>query len=205
MDRELTMKKIPLLAICAMTLSTSLVTVRADDISYNYAQVGYSFVNDSDITGGVSLSASYDVYENINLLGNLFASTSSDSAVAEDINAKVYSLGVGYHSGLTEKTDLLTELSLLNSHSSISIKGGGKTKINNTGHIISIGTRTQLNEKMELLLRADKRNSSDPSGTVFSIGAVYKLNNKAALVGSLNTGASDGSEVVTTSVRWNLD
>ncbi len=199
------MKNIPLLVACSMIFSTGFITVQADEHNYNYAQVGYSLVNDSDITSGISASSSYDLYENINLVGNLFVSTSSDSAVAKNVDAKTYSIGIGYHSAITEKTDLLAEINLLNSHSSITTKGGDKIKINDSGHMISIGSITQLNDKVELLLRADKRNSDSLLGTVFTIGALYKLNNKTDVVGSFNTGASDGSEVITASVRWSFD
>ncbi len=193
------MKSLPLIAFSALALLGS--NTYANNFNYNYAQIDYSFINDSDIDQGIRVSGSYDVTYNINVLGSYFVSTSSDSSVADDVDVNLYTLGVGYHYDFANGTDLLGEIGLFNSHTDVK-KGGIKINDDNSGYTLSLGVRHRLQDKVELLGRFDHRNSSDLTDNVFTIGSRYyfKPNLSAGL--DFNTGADDGSEAISASLRW---
>ena len=192
-----------MLAVCALSLSAFASSAQADKMNYNYMEVGYSLINDSGASGGFTLSGSYDVYENVNIIGNLFISTTTDKSVADDIDASAYTIGLGYHYDYSEEMDFFAEALLLNTDSTAT-KSGIKINKDDTGYVAAIGVRNQLNDKVELLGRIERRNSDDLSETVFTFGGLYKYNEKTSLGLKLNTGAKDGSEALTASIRWNF-
>ncbi|MCK5918829.1 MAG: hypothetical protein KAG34_10400 [Cocleimonas sp.] len=193
------MKKSPILAICTLSLFSFATSVQANTISYDYMDVGYSFVNDSVVSGGVILSGSYDIYDNVNVLGNLFISTSSDKPAPKDAELTSYTIGFGYHQNISEKMDVFAEALLLNTDVTV-----GSLNKDDTGYIAAVGVRSPLNENVELLGRIERRNSDALSETVFTFGGLYKYSEKTFLGLKLNTGAGDGSEALTASVRWNF-
>jgi hypothetical protein len=197
------MKKFPILTVCALSLSGFVSSVQADDINYDYVEVGYSLVNDSNATGGVTLSGSYDVFENINVIGNLFVSTTTDKTIADDVDVTVYTLGLGYHKKYSDKLNFFGEFRLLNSDSSGSHKGVDVND-DDTGRVIAVGVRSQVNDKVEFLGRIDRRSSDSASGSIFTFGGRYKYSEKTSLGLEFTTGANDGSEALTASVRWKL-
>jgi hypothetical protein len=196
------MSKLPIFAVCALSLSAFSSSVYANNINYDYMEVGYSLVNDSGASGGFTLSGSYDVYENVNAVGNLFISTTTDKSVADNIDANAYTIGLGYHYNYSTKMDFFAEALLLNTHSTAT-KSGIKVNKDDTGYVAAVGVRSPLNDKVELLGRIERRNSGDLSETVFTFGGLYKYSEKTALGLKLNTGAEDGSEALTASIRWN--
>ena len=197
------MKKFPMLAICALSLSGFVSSVQANNINYDYIEVGYSLINDSGASGGFTLSGSYDVYENVNVIGNLFISTTTDKSVADDIDASAYTIGLGYHYRYSEEFDFFAEALLLNTDSTAT-KSGIKVNRDDTGYVAALGVRSPLNDKVELLGRIERRNSDHLSETVFTFGGLYKYNEKTSLGLKLNTGSEDGSEALTASICWNF-
>ncbi len=199
------MKVFPLFISSALALSCLSATAKTDYFSYDYAQVGYYFANDSAIKGGVKISTSYDIYDHVNILGSYSFSLRSDRKSPDNYKTKSYSLGLGYHASLDEymeKTDLFVEIALLNTHSSITT-AGVNVKKDDSGRSMAIGLRKQLSEKMELTTRID-RPSVPVSDSIFSIGMLYKYSKTTALGLDFTTGADDGSETLTASMRWSL-
>lgn len=198
------MKLLPLLtnAIAISTLSLlSLTNASADTFNYNYAQAGYSFINDSDIDQGIKISGSYDVAYNINVLGSYFVSTSSDSKIADDVNLDAYTLGVGYHTDISDSTDLLAEIGLINTNTDVKI-GSKKTNIDNSGYTLSVGARHRLQNNLELQVRFDHRNTKKLTDNTFTLGSRYYFKSNWSVGLDFNTGADDGSESITGNLRY---
>jgi hypothetical protein len=193
------MKKFPMLAISALSLFALTANAQANTINYDYMEVGYSLVNDSIVSGGITLSGSYDIYDNVNVLGNLFISTSSDKPAPSDAEVTAYTIGFGYHKSISEKMDVFAEALLLNTDTTV-----GSFNKDDTGYVAAIGVRSPLNDKVELLGRIERRNSDLLSETVFTFGGLYKYSEKTSLGLKLNTGAEDGSEAITASIRWSF-
>jgi len=192
------MKLLPLITN-TLTISTlalfSLTSANADTFNYNYAQAGYSFINDFEVDQGIKISGSYDVTYNINILGSYFISTSSDSKKADKVDLGVYTLGVGYHADISNDTDLLAELGLFNS--SVDAKKGGFTSsIDNSGYALSVGIRHRLQSNLELNARFDHRNSSELTDNAFTLGSRYYFKPNWSAGIEFNTGADDGSESI---------
>lgn len=194
------MKILPLITISVLALSSSLTSAHANNFNYNYAQIGYSFINDFKVDQGVVVSGSYDVGYNVNVLGSYFISTSSE-AKNPDVDLDVYTLGVGYHSDISDTTDVIGEIGLFNSNAKAKI---GNLSINsdNSGYTLSVGVRHKLQENIELQARFDHRNSNDITDNGITLGGRYtfKPNWSAGL--DFNTGANDGAEAIIGSLRW---
>ncbi len=188
---------ISILALCSLT------SAYADNFNYNYVQGDYSFINDFDIDQGVKVSGSYDVAYNINILGSYFVSTSSDSKIADSVDLNVYTLGVGYHSDISDSTDVLAEIGLFNTSADVK-KGAFTTSKDNSGYTLSLGVRHKLQEKLELNARFDHRNSSDVTDNTFTLGSRYYFKPDWSVGLDFNTGADDGSESITGSLRWSF-
>lgn len=186
---------ISILALCSLT------GAYANTFNYNYVQGDYSFINDFDIDQGVKISGSYDVSYNINVLGSYFISTSSDSKKADDVNLDVYTLGVGYHADISDSTDVLAEIGLFNTN--LDVKVGSMTvNRDDSGYTLSLGVRHKFQEKLELNARFDHRNSSDVTDNTFTLGSRYYFKPNWSAGIDFNTGADDGSESITGSLRW---
>jgi len=189
------------MAVSALALlCLSGTYANANTFNYNYAQASYSFINDFDIDQGFKLSGSYDVAYNINVLGSYFLSTSTADDKRID-NLDVYTLGVGYHSDISDATDVLAEIGLFNSNVDGKI---GATKFNrdNAGYTLSVGVRHKLQDNIELHARFDHRNSDDVTDNTFTLGSRYYFKSNWSVGAEFNTGADDGSESITGDLRW---
>ncbi|MCK5812616.1 MAG: hypothetical protein KAH03_00090 [Cocleimonas sp.] len=177
----------------------------ANNFNYDYAQIGYYFSNNTDAKGGLTLSTSYDIYDHVNILTNYSFSVRSKHKAPDKYKRKDYSLGLGYHLSLNdymEQTDLFAELLLLNTHASATM-AGENSKSDESGRALALGLRKRLTDDMELIARIDKP-SVPVSDTIFGLGLLYKYSNSTTLGLNFNTGADDGSEVLTASMRWSL-
>lgn len=185
----------------ALTVVTS--TCHANNFSYNFAEIGYSTINDFDIDGGVTLSASYDINYNVNLFGDLFFSTSSDSNVSDDIDVNIYNIGIGYHTAISDKTDVLGEIGLFNSSSDAKV-GTVSIEQDSSGYTLAGGLRHKLLDKVEVNARFDHRNGDNMTDTSYTIGSRYYFSPTLSAGIDFNTGSDDGSESLTGSLRWNF-
>lgn len=197
------MKLLPAIAASTLAISAVMTNASANNFNYNFAQVGYSFINDFDVDEGVIISGSYDVKENINIIGDYFMSTSSDSAIADDIDVDIYSFGIGYHTPVSDKTDVLAEIGLFNTDSQATARGI-TIDSDDSGYKLALGARYKFSEKVELRARGDHRNSDDLTDTTLTLGGRYYFNPAISAGLDFNTGADDGSELITTSLRWNF-
>lgn len=189
------------LAIASFSILTT--TAHANNFNYNYAQIGYSAVNDFDVDGGITVSGSYDVQENVNLFGEFFVSTSSDSDIADDIDVDIYTFGVGYHTPISDKTDILVDIGLFNTNAEATT-GSISIERDDSGYELGLGARHKLTEKVEVNARGEHKNSDNLTDTTYTLGARYHFNPAISAGIDFNTGADDGSETITTSLRWNF-
>lgn len=193
------MKILPFITISLLALSSSMTSVHANNFKYNYAQIGYTFINDFKIDQGVKVSGSYDVGYNVNILGSYFLSTSSESNT--DIDLNVYTLGLGYHADMSDATDVIAEIGLFNTSADAKVNNITITN-DDSGYTLSAGVRHKLQEKIEVLARFDHRNSDNTTDTTFTLGGRYHINLRWSVGVDFNTGADDGEESVTGNFRW---
>ncbi len=194
------MKRLTKISISTLALTSTLLCTQAqaEGFNYNYAQLNYTFFNDFVVDQGISVTGSYDVMDNVNLLGSYFVSTSSDK-----VDLDSYSLGLGYHSSFNYNTDFLGEIGLFNSSADTKL---GNTTINsdNSGYFMAVGARHRLHEKVEVNARAEHRNSDNVTDTHFTFGGRYYYKPNVSFGAEFDTGADDSSESITSSVRWSF-
>lgn len=202
------MKLHTLISSSLLVLATS-TSAYANNFSYNYVELGYAAITDFQVTEGIVIKGSYDLANNINVLGqdltnnlnlvaDAFVSTASDSG---NVDADSYRIGVGYHTPLSSGTDVLAELGLFNVSAEA---GNGIIKRDDSGYQFSAGIRHKLKEKIELQGRVNYKNSDDISERNYVAGARYYFKPNLSVGAEFNTGADDGSELLTTSLRWNF-
>jgi len=193
------MKLHTLIASSLLTLVT-MSSAHANNFNYNYVELGYAAITDFEVDGGVVVSGSYDIKTNINLIGEAFVSTSSDSG---NVDIDSYRLGVGYHMPLSHQSDVLAEIGLFNVSAEASSRGITVNR-DDSGYQFSAGIRHKLSEKVELQGRINYKNSDDISERNYVAGARYYFKPNLSVSADFNTGADDGSELLTTSLRWNF-
>ncbi len=193
------MKRLTIISISTLALTSTLMAAQAEEFNYNYAQLNYTFFNDFNVNQGISVAGSYDVMDNVNVLGSYFVSTDSDN----NIDIDNYSLGLGYHAPFSYNTDLLGEIGLFNTNIDAKV---GSTTINtdNSGYFMAVGARHKLQEKVEVNARAEHRNSDNVTDTHFTFGGRYYYKPNVSFGAEFDTGADDSSESITTSLRWNF-
>ncbi len=194
------MKRLSLISISTLAFAAMLNSAQAEDFSYNYAQLNYTFFNDFGVDQGISVAGSYDVMDNINILGSYFSSTSSGDKLDKLDN---YTLGIGYHAPFNYSTDFFGEAGLFNTSADVKV---GRTSVNadNSGYFFAVGARHKFRDKVELDARAEHRNSDNVTDVHYTLGARYYYKPNVSIGAEFDTGADDSSESINTFIRWNF-
>ena len=145
----------------------------AADISYNYIQLDYGFVELEDVVPGVSvdgdgpgISGSFEVGENW-FIGAGYQKVDFDF----DVEFEQISAGLGYHTGIAANTDFFATVSYVQ----LDASGGGGSASEN-GYGATIGVRGMVSEKLELdgvIGYVDLGDGAD--GTSFGAAAIYNF------------------------------
>ncbi len=166
-----------LLGIALIFAFTSAV---ADDLSYNFVELGYMKAElDDDLAGfdvdgdGFGIRGSFEINE-------AFFVALNYSALGFDFGVDLdqLSAGVGYHGAMSNGTDFFAVLSYLRAE--VSASGFGSADEDGFG--ATVGVRGMLTDKVELNGRigyADLGDGAD--GTSFGAGALYSFTDAFAL------------------------
>lgn len=153
----------------------------ADDISYNFVELGYqriSFDDDpvpgSDFDGdGFGIAGSFELGENAFIAGG-YSQADFDFGVKLD----TLSLGVGYHVGISDNLDFYGMLSAIRVDGSIS----GLGSADEDGYGAQIGLRGMIGDRFELsgsLAYVDLGDGAD--GTEVGAGLQYYVTERFAV------------------------
>jgi hypothetical protein len=202
-----------LLLIASVLASASLsFSANAQDISYTYAEVGYSqFNNDSDLSDDLKLKGgyirgSYDIAQQFNVFAS-YSDASDDMNVAAygynvkvDFKQKQSELGAGYHWAFADRTDLTADLAYLriDTRATASLNGY-RSRESYKGNAVrgTVGVRGQPSAMTEAWAKAGYFSSSDfDDSYVANVGGLIKFNRNWSIVGEV--------EVMRHSNRFNV-
>jgi len=119
----------------------------AEDLSYNYVQLGYGWLTvDEDFIGdidgdGFNISGSVEVGENWFIVAS-YASADFDFGIDLD----ELGIGVGFHAPVSDRADFFTTVSYISAEASVS--GFGSS--DEDGYGISVGLRGMASDRVEL-------------------------------------------------------
>ncbi len=164
------MKKIIIATFIAAPIAFQ---VNAGELNYNFLQATY-VSSDTNISGvnvdgnGFAVSLSKEISPNIAFVGGI-----DNQSFDFGIDTNSFSFGVNYHSPINEKSDFIIGFNVLNAE--VSVDGFGSE--DDTGNIISIGMRNNLQNNMEFSWAFQRTDIFDDSSTSFSLGILIGLEN----------------------------
>ncbi len=160
--------------------------------SYNYVEAGYraietELINGISIDGNVlHLLGSFDVVSNINLLAD-YQKYSYDY----DIEGTIWSVGVGYHQKVQEKTDIIFALKYHSSELTKVLGENIETDNDDSAFGFEAGARYEVFYDLEAnaIFSFKKWNEGDDSDKSFIIGVRYDITRIVKLANKITVGA----------------
>ena len=119
----------------------------ADDISYNFVDLGYQRIEIDDVAGidvdgdGFGIAGSFEIAENWFVQAS-YAQADFDFGVDFDQTA----LGVGYKTGISDRSDVFATVNYLRAE----VSASGLGSADDDGFGISVGVRAMLSDTFEL-------------------------------------------------------
>jgi len=171
----------------AVTLLMLATPAMAGELSYSYVEGGYQRIDiDDDLVGGIDgdgfgLGFSFEVGENFFVAGQ-YGQADLDAGIGFGLSADYdeTSLGVGYHTGISDKADFYGILSWVRAE--VSVDGFGS--VDADGYSMTVGMRSYVSDKFELEGHIGYVDLGDDDGTSIGGSAFYDFTDNFA-VGAL--------------------
>ena len=186
----------------AITLAAASFGAIAGELSYSNIEAGVGRIEiesddaygaDDVVLDGYFLHGSVALDDSFYLFGGY--ETGNDNVFVDffggfDTELTQTQAGVGYHHALSDRADLVTELSYLNQEVEVSFDAFGASQNESVdGYRASLGFRGLLADNFEGLVKANYTDGSDFDGEFSgTIGAQLKFNPTWGLVGEIELG-----------------
>ncbi|WP_119716934.1 outer membrane beta-barrel protein [Cognatilysobacter tabacisoli] len=174
----------------AVALAIAPFAASADGLDYTYIEGGYAnveidtgdaFAGDVEFDG-VQIRGSAAISESFYLLGGYGNVTNDDFGADIDFNELQF--GLGYRHGLSERADLVTEVSYLRQE--VDFPGGSE---DTSGGRVSVGVRGLLADNFEGYVKGSYTDGGDFDGDFSgTIGAQFKFTPVWGVVGEIEAG-----------------
>lgn len=166
-------------------LSACAFTTLAAAPSFNYIQGGYvTDLNSEDDFDGWEIKGSFELNNDFYVTGN-YQNLGAD-IFSNNVDADLFSAGIGYKMMLSSNTAFFTELEYL--HAKIDVQGYSSDSEN--GYQIGAGVRSMLTNALEVKAAAYYQDISD-SDQYIKLGAAYQLNNSLSVYADIDTDFDD--------------
>ncbi|MEE9352737.1 MAG: hypothetical protein V3U78_10805 [Thiotrichaceae bacterium] len=181
-----------------LALSCAISSAYAGDFNYNFVEGALitNDIEDADTTFG--LKGSYDVATNVNIVGSFF-STGLPDVNGVDVSLSSFSIGLGYHKPMSEKTDFVGDIQYINYDIDLS-QGNAFASVDvGDGFGVNAGIRHSFSEKFEgeasvNYIDLDFDNLGSGSDTSFSATGRYLFTDNVSA--SLGFSTADDSDVM---------
>ncbi|RNF83595.1 outer membrane beta-barrel protein [Montanilutibacter psychrotolerans] len=181
------------LLVLALTLAAAPFAATAGEHSYTYVeldanrQVIESTGSDLDLDG-FAVKGSFEFAESFSVFGGYQRgeeSLRSNFGPSVDFTGEQAHIGLGYHHGVSDSTDLLVEVSYIKSQADIE----GFEVIDGDDGRVSVGVQSALGEKVDAWVKANYTDG-DVYDSEFSAtaGLLVKFNKTWGLVGEIEAG-----------------
>ena len=180
----------------ASTLAIGSNSAKAADFSYNYIE---GSLQDIDINGtdsdAATLSGSFDIAPNINILVGYSAEQISTPSGFSDIDVDSFRLGIGYHAPVGDNTDLTASMTAISQD--MDIVG------DDTGYGLGLGLRHQVNNAVELGARVEYVDIHDVDDTTIEIDSRFTIADGVSLGLALST-SSEEVDTLSAGIRFDF-
>lgn len=171
--------------VLAGLLALPFAAAQASDLSYNWIEADYVHVNPDnfDNTDGVAIRGSGELGKNFNVIAG-WSKLDVDAPLSKDL--KSWYLGVGYHTPVSDRTDLFTDVSYLKN-----------TTLDADGYGARVGVRSALTPKFEgaAWVGYEKLDHVDGNGSL-GVSGQYKFTPAFGLVAEARVAENDKSFLV---------
>ncbi len=188
------------LIVGALSSIVSWSALAADSpLSYSNAGIGYMTGDIADVDfSGFGVYGSYALNDSFFVIGD-YTSISSDDKFeiesgSDDIEATQFSIGLGFHTPISDATDFVATLS----YADAEVEFFDLTEDGN-GYIMSAGVRAKPTQEIELQAFLNYADIEDGSETGYLLGARYFTMPTLSL--GLNYGSSDDFDSFSFDVR----
>jgi opacity protein-like surface antigen len=161
------LRSVLLTALLAFSASVS-----AEDFSYNYFSAGYTRINLDDgfvdIDGDAfGLNGSYEINESFYVFAGYGMGEFKEAGITVDLDS--LSIGIGWHTPLSDRVDLVTDLS----YEYIDLSALGQS-VDDNGFGLGVGLRFAATDNVELNAGINYVDFSDGGNdTGFGVGALF--------------------------------
>ncbi len=191
------------LIVGALSSIVSWSALAADSpLSYSNAGIGYMTGDIADVDfSGFGVYGSYALNDSFFVIGD-YTSISSDDKFeiesdSDDIEATQFSIGLGFHTPISDATDFVATLS----YADAEVEFFDLTEDGN-GYIMSAGVRAKPTQEIELQAFLNYADIEDGSETGYLLGARYFTMPTLSL--GLNYGSSDDFDSFSFDVRFDF-
>jgi Ax21 family sulfation-dependent quorum factor len=162
-------------SLFAWALAAALpLSAQAGELNYNYVQLDYNRVSIDDFDvdpDGFGVKGSVALGEQFYLFGSYMKL--NDSIEGLDVDFDQSQVGFGFRHGISDKADLIAELSYVDAGVELEDDFDASTD----GYRASFGVRGLMADNFEGYAKANWTDGSDVDGTFSgTLGALYKLN-----------------------------
>lgn len=193
--------------VLALALAAAPFAASADGHSYTYLEGGYAQLNqelpqpegiriDDIEAGGFYIAGSAALGDSFHVFG-AYRDGDDDVGVSvpdlgqlgeAGIDMSQYQIGVGFHTGLSDRTDFVTELSMLGTE--IDVKNDGAGSQDGDDARVSVGVRHLIGNPVEVWVKGNYTDGDvyDGAGSV-SAGVQYRLTDVWGLTAEGEAGA----------------
>jgi hypothetical protein len=197
--------------VLALALAVAPIAASAGELSYSYIEAGYAQLNqelpDVDLGGGMvaeiddieasgfQVSGSVEVGPSFYLFGG-YKAGNDDVTVnvpgfgsgSADIDLTQFNAGVGYHYSLSERSDLITELSYIGTEADADDEDASADADDAR---IAVGVRGLMTDSFEGWIKGNYTDGDAYDGEFSAtVGAQYKFNQTWGIVGEAEFGDS---------------
>ena len=191
------------LIVGALSSIVSWSALAADSpLSYSHAGVGYMTGDIADVDfSGFGIYGSYALNDSFFVIGD-YTSISSDDKFeiesgSDDIEATQFSIGLGFHTPISDVTDFVATLS----YADAEVEFFDLTEDGN-GYILSAGVRAKPTQEIELQALLNYADVEDDSETGYMLGARHFTMPTLSL--GLNYRSSDDFDSFSFDVRFDF-
>ena len=209
--------------VLALALAGAPIAASAAELSYSFIEAGYAQLNQElphvDLGGGavaqigdieasgVQVSGSIEMGASFYLFGG-YKSGSDDVVVTSnipgfrpvsvDIDLTQFNAGLGYHHGLSERADLITEISYIATEAEVA---GSSSDADDAR--VAVGVRGLMTDNFEGWLKANYTDGDAYDGEFSAtVGAQFKFNRTWGIVGEAEFGESSSQYMVGVRARF---
>lgn len=190
------------LILGALASISSLSAAEQGTFSYNFAGIGYQQVEilDEDF-GGFGFYGSAAINESFFILGEYSSIESDDQfdigAGPDDIDATEFSLGIGFHTPISDTVDFVSTLA----YADAEVESSG-VSIDGNGYVLSAGVRAMLSDVIEIGGAVNHADIEDESETGIGLYGRFYTTDTVSL--GLGYASADDADSLTFDLRMDF-